>query len=280
MMVQQLNPPSIKVKAHRAVDHSALQAKLTVAEIMTPRVNFICATASETVASAFADVDPIFDALPVVDCADKTDPQAEIIGIIDRRWVKRPNVTMVASEMTEWNGEAIRADLPLLEFARTIRGDLMQFVSGGHKQGVDGLVTIFDIQRLPVRIALFAALTDLEEDMSALIDQVSTPSEWLDLIPGDHRDLKAEIEKGLKRAQRRDDLGSPILALGFGCKAAIFNGLTKQGRVSGFRDSVPHGIVRLRNDIAHGMPLSDIFSIASVVSEAVSIHAKIKRVLT
>lgn len=279
-MLHKLIPPSVKVKAHRAADHSALQAKLTVAEIMTPRVAFICATASETVASAFADVDPIFDALPVVDSADKTDPQAEIIGIIDRRWVKRPNVTTVASEMTEWNGEAIRADLPLLDFARTIRGDLMQFVSGGHKQRIGGLVTIFDIQRLPVRIALFAALTDLEEDLSALIDQVSTPSEWLDLIPRDNRGLIAEIERGLERAQRRDDLGSPILALSFGSKAAIFNGLTKQGRVSGFRDSVPHGIVRLRNDIAHGTPFSDIANIASVLSEAVSIHSKIKRVLT
>ena len=269
---------AMKVKAHRAADHSALQGKLTVGEIMIPRSDFICALAHETVAKAFSGVDPIFDALPVVEGSDKADLHAEIVGVIDRRAVKRPTTSTVVSEMADWDGKALSFNLPLIDFVRAARGDVMQFVEGA-AGGVAGLVTIFDIQRLPVRIALFAALTDLEEDISALIDLFSSPTEWRDLVSPTSRDLVAEIEKGLKRAERRDDLGAPILALGFGCKVAILNDLVRTGKIFGLRDMVQPKVVTLRNDVAHGTPFADVTSVPSVLSEAVSIHSKIKKVL-
>ncbi len=278
MMAQRPIHSATRVKAHRAADHSALQSKLTVGEIMTPRSEFICALADEPVAEAFSGVDPIFDSLPVVEGTDKADFRAEIIGIVDRREVKRPITSSVVSEMTEWDGKALSLNLPLIEFVRTARGDVMQFVSDG-TGSIAGLVTIFDIQRLPVRISIFAALTDLEEDLSALIDQVSSPSQWRDLVSPVGGDLTAEIDKGLKRSARRDDLGAPILALSFGCKAAIFNELVRKGRISGLRDTMLPMIVKLRNDVAHGMPFADVTSVPSALSETLSIHSKIKKVL-
>lgn len=276
-----MNAPVFTIASYRARDHSALQAQLIVDQIMTPRDAFLCALEGQTVAEAFEHVPDIYDALPVIEGDDPKDPAAEVVGIIDRREVVPGGMRQsVVTHMQEHQGGGIPRTVPLLEFAETGRVDQLTFVTADNPSDVCGLVTIQDLQRLPVRIALFAALTDFEEDIAALLDLAAPdPSEWRTLAHDPHGTIAAEIEKGLTRAARRDDLGSPILTLSFGIKLALLEGLKNSGRLAGTRIPNLHDIRDVRNDIAHGIPFERIESVPKAAQALRDLHSSVKTLI-
>ncbi|MCL3881031.1 hypothetical protein [Marivita sp. GX14005] len=276
-----MNAPVVSVASYRTGDHSALQAQLTVDQIMTPRDAFLCALEGQTVAEAFQHVPEVYDALPVIEGNDPRDPAAEVIGIIDCREVAPAEMRQsVSTHMQERHCVGIRSTLPLLEFAASGRVDELTFVTADERSIVCGLVTVHDLQRLPVRIALFAALTDLEEDIAGLLDLAAPdPAKWHTLVHDPRGIIKIEIEKGLKRAARRDDLGSPILTLSFGIKLALLEGLKNSGQLAGVAIPNLRNIRDARNDIAHGIPFERIEIVPKAARDLRNLHSSVKTLI-
>lgn len=276
-----MSVPVQSVASYRIGDQSTLQAQLTVGQIMTPRDAFLCALEGQTVAEAFQHVPEVYDILPVVEGDDAQDPKAEVVGIIDRREVNISGMRRsVATYMQEHHDGSIRKTDPLIEFAASGRVDQLTFVTENGTSDVCGLVTIHDLQRLPVRVALFAALTDLEEDIAALLDLAAPdPSEWSSLVNDPRGSIAKEIEKGLRRAANRDDLGSPILTLSFGIKLALLDGLRDSGRLTGLRIPNLRDIRDVRNDIAHGIPFGRIETVPKATQDLRDLHSSIKTLI-
>jgi CBS domain-containing protein len=271
--------PVTEIAAYRSQDHSALQAQLTIRQIMTPRRAFLCALEGEPINDAFFNVPEIYDALPVIEGSNRHDASADVVGIIDRRQVRPAQFRQsVQTHMQELSGAEVRDDMSLLDFAAQGRVDELTLVRNCDVGSIAGLVTIHDLQRLPVRIAMFAALTTLEEDIGVVLDIVaSDPQTWPDLIDDPTGKLKPEITTGLKRASRHDDLGSPILAMTFGVKLALLDGLYDCGRLSQGRRPDTRVIRETRNDIAHGKPFQNIDRVAFAAKSLVELHSSIKK---
>ncbi|VVT33602.1 conserved hypothetical protein [Roseovarius sp. EC-HK134] len=276
-----MNAPVTSVDSYRMQDHSSLQAQLTVSQIMTGREAFICALEGQSIDEAFQDVPDIYDILPVVDGDDPRDITAEVIGTIDRREVLPAQMRQkVLSQMNDYTGDAITETLPLLDFASAGRVDDLTLVTNGGGSQVCGLVTIYDLQRLPVRIALFAALTDLEEDIACLLDRLAPePSEWVGLVYDPKGKIAAEIQTGLQRAANRDNLGSPVLTLSFGVKLALLEGLKRHGRLAGLHVPSLREIRNIRNDIAHGTPFENIDVVPKAARDLRDLHALVRKVI-
>lgn len=249
--------PITSIDAHREVDHIGVQELLTVREIMTPRDRFIACLAGETVFDAFADVPEIYDAVPVLAGNDKADVSAEVVGLLRRADVPNQRwLDPVDDHLDEYPVEApIAPDLPILEFVERIEGEPVCMIA--NRDEVIGLVTLFDIERLPVRIALFAQLIDLEHEIGRLIEKAAPDTEsWKFMLT--KKVQKKALDNGLKRATQRDSIGDAILSIGFSEKLAIVKHLAANCEV--FQNGVAStsGIRSLRNRIAHGAPLGDV----------------------
>ncbi|WP_439526475.1 hypothetical protein [Roseovarius mucosus] len=276
-----MNAPVTSVDSYRLQDHSALQAQLTVAQIMTRREAFICALDGQSIEEAFQDVPDVYDVIPVLEGDDPRDINAEVIGTIDRREVRPAQMRQkVLSQMNEYSGNGIVETMPLLDFASAGRVDDLTLVTTGKGPQVSGLVTIYDLQRLPVRIALFAALTDLEEDIACLLHRTAPePSEWAGLVQDPTGKIAAEIQSGLQRASNRDDLGSPILTLSFGVKLALLEGVKRHGRLRDFSIPTLQDIRIVRNNIAHGIPFENINVIPKAARDLRDLHSLVRKII-
>ena len=267
--------PITSVAAHRDADHRNVHQLLTVREIMTPRSDFIACLGTETVNDAFRSVPEIYDALPVLAGHDRHDHKADVIGVIDRRKVHasaaRERVSQHLDEVAR--DTSISSATPMLDFIRGLRGEPVSLVHDG--EDIVGLVTLFDIERLPVRIALFALLIDIEDEIGRLIEFMSpNPSSWQEMMLT--AGLKKALQDGLGRASRRDHHGSPILAVGYSVKLAILEALAARGHLGTIKAEGLRGIVDLRNDIAHGLPFKNVGKVPDHTREAIQLQTQIK----
>lgn len=276
-----MNAPIISVASYRMQDNSVLQSQLTVGQIMTPRNAFVCALQGQSVADAFQDVPDVYDALPVVDGNDPSDITADVVGIIYRQdGMRAPVRQTVATHMHEHQGGGVCETMPLLDFATKGSVSKLALVTARNGSDICGLVTIYDLQRLPVRIALFAALTDLEEDIGGLLHRLAPdPSEWGELAHDPSGKNAKKIRESIKYADKRDDLGSPILTLSFGIKLALLEGLKNHGRLAGISIPNLHDIRNVRNDIAHGNPFKHIEGVPRAARNLRDLHFSVKTLI-
>src|SRR5258708_24088756 len=224
----------------------ALQAGLTVNLIATARAAFVTCAMNETLAQVIKDNSQNkFDFLPVTEMAD-----GGIVGLLEIT-SNRHSATVDRSV-----GEAMRplseenligADASILAFVRDADFSECRLVVSGSQ--ISGLVTLSDLQRLPVRAALFGLVTHLEMLMAEVIRRkFKGTSEWLKcLSAGRQKDLRDELE----RAQARDGLVDPLLFTQFADKKSI---LSKSGhRKTSKRkfDRELGSIQSLRHHLAH-----------------------------
>ena len=143
-----------------------VHAGLPVEMIMTPRPFFSCHP-SETCANVKARNTDRFSFVPVMD-------RDRILGLLDARplFNEASPKGAVSDHYKPLSEEMlIGADASIWEFIRTADtpGKETRLVVKGHS--VAGLVTLSDMHKLPVRTALFAALTNLEVCMTTLIEK-------------------------------------------------------------------------------------------------------------
>ena len=152
-------------------DHDQLHRLLTIRQIMTPRSEFRCAVGGETADAAFARIPFVFDEIPVVEGEDPDDATAKIVGMLRRRDVPHHRYRdKIDDHLDEAPADApLAPDITILDYARSAPNYPVALV--GEPGRITGLVTLWDLERLPVRIALFAHIVDFEERMGWLIHE-------------------------------------------------------------------------------------------------------------
>lgn len=178
------------------------QKALPVRLIATPRASFetCCALDDlEHVVRENTKREAPFDHLPVV-CAG-VEGRETIIGLIEltSEEDRRGTVKQWMRPLSE--GILIGADAGILDFVRDADWHPCRLVVSGSEIG--GLVTLSDLQKLPVRAALFAAITQLEMIMAeAIRREFDESDEWIGRL-SDNRQSKLRD----KMSQSSDDNG-------------------------------------------------------------------------
>ncbi len=237
-------------------DLKNVQGQLTLSNIMTPRDEFICCTADEPAQMVMERIPSVFDAVPVVRSSDPNDTSAPIIGLLHRDRIPFRNRTVRAAECANRAAitEAHPASRNLLAYIHNLRGHPVELVKEGSE--IVGLVTPYDLERLPVRTALFAQIIDVERLMGDLIRNVFPDTyDWEQRISAH---LEGKLKTGLKRALANDSVGQPILSVDFAVKLDLlshcFEGTPNALWVRDESDEIRE----LRNTVAHGAPFSDV----------------------
>ena len=178
-------------------DLKSVQGQLTLSHIMTPREQFICCGADEPAQRVKERVSEVFDAIPVVASNDPTDIAAPILGLLHRDRIPFRNSSIRAADCV---------DAAALETAHPAARNLLVYITGlsGHpvefvcaENEIVGLVTPYDLERLPVRTALFAQIIDVERLMGDLIKvRFPNTADWEARIASN---LSGKLRAGLKR---------------------------------------------------------------------------------
>lgn len=237
-------------------DLKSVQGQLTLSNIMTPREDFVCCAADEPAQGVMKRVPEVFDAVPVVGSNDPTDTSAPILGLLHRDRIPFRNRTISAADCADTTAlaQAHSSDRNLLAYIHGLSGHPVEFVSTGSE--IVGLVTPYDLERLPVRTALFVQIIDVERLMGDLIMvRLPATADWETRIASH---LSGKLRAGLSRASKNDSVGQPILSVDFTVKLDLlphcFEGTHHALWVSKESDEIRE----LRNVIAHGAPFADV----------------------
>lgn len=133
--------------------------------------------------------------------------------------------------------------------------------------GVAGLVSLSDIQQLPVRAALFALVTSLEMAMAMAIERKwPNPEDWISLLSDGRRKI---LMDQIAQARHRDGFISEIAFTQISDKADL---VCKGQMLSGSRKSRAREFVKirdLRDNLAHANSYADTPTEAKTVCQIV-----------
>lgn len=222
-----------------------VQRSLTVNLIMAPRKDLKTCRCDETASAVMAGNKQRFSFLPVVD-ADSI----HILGLYDaKRWFdgNAPN-EQIGDDFEKFSEEiVIGADASIVDFVKVADKRPTRLVVSGNC--VAGLVSLSDLQLLPVRAALFTLLTRLELTMSERIESHFKDSEaWLSLLSPGRRSL---IEEKICKAKESDGFVTEIALSQLEDKVDI---IVKEQLIQGSKTKLRNDfklITKLRNSIAH-----------------------------
>lgn len=239
-----------------------VQGSLTVGLIMVPREDFLVCRPSQTAAEVKTTNPLNFSYLPVVD--DK----GRVIGLYNaERWFHcaAPDGYVCDDFLPLSEEIVIGADASIFDFIRNADNVSTKLVVSG--EGVSGLVSLSDIQQLPVRAALFALVTSLEMAMALAIEnRWPNSDDWMShLSDGRRQKLQDEI----LMAQKRDGFVSEITFTQITDKAVL---LLKGGLVTATRNAHEarfKAIRELRDNLAHANRYADTPEAAASVCQVV-----------
>jgi CBS domain-containing protein len=218
----------------------------TPVRLMATIGSFTAADASEPVADAMGRADHHrFDFLPVRDGVE-----GPVVGLFSRKAIGADRVALVRDVMQPLSSSNLIAiDAPLLQFVLSADSNPCRLILDDTE--IRGLVTLSDIQQLPVRTALFGLFIHLELLLTQAIRRlVGSDQSPFDLLSG------KRAEQARQRWEQFKDSGldhDPYSALMFGDKKTIAK-KRKLGGLSGERIDLDLSRIenQLRNPIAHG----------------------------
>lgn len=254
-------------------DLKSVQGQLTLSNIMTPRHEFICCTGNEPAQGVMERTPEVFDAVPVVDATDAKDTSAPIIGLLHRNRIPFRDKSIRAADCVD--GSAITQAQPsnrnLLVYIHGLTGRPVEFVQEVGQ--VVGLVTPYDLERLPVRTALFAQIIDVERLIGDVIrERLPETGEWERLIAPN---LRNELQKGLTRARGAESSGHAILSVGFGAKLDLLTHCFEGTQHKSWVIQERHEVRILRNNVAHGAPFLDVMQLPGQVRNLIRLRTLI-----
>ena len=141
----------------------------------------------------------------------------------------------------------IGAEASILDFLKEVDSKPFRLVvSAG---GIDGLVAWSDLQKLPVRVALFSLITGFELIMSkAIRNEYPNGDGWLEHLSAERR---RELERRIEQRQSNDSDIHPLLETEFSDKATILRKVHAFQRLPKAGKRILGRIVHLRNSVAH-----------------------------
>jgi hypothetical protein len=199
----------------------SLQGGLTVELIATKRTDFATCVADEAIADVVArNRLHRFDFLPVVQPQKDDLRRDTIVGLFEIRpfmngALAEGRVRERLSALSEQN--LIGGDAGILTLVRDADRHKCRLVVSGYE--ISGLVSQSDLQRLPVRAALFGMVTYLELIMvDAIHRKFGDSRDWMKYLNETRQEkLRTEIES----AQQQDSLVDALLFTQFADKIAI-----------------------------------------------------------
>jgi hypothetical protein len=250
-----------------------IEQNFAVHLIATPRSAFRTCFADESLVHVVErNRSDQFDFLPVLEAeGGSTDKPVRIIGLVELvpfldRVVNadelvRPHMRLLSEE------NLIGANASILSFVRDADRHRCRLVISDCE--ISGLVSLSDLQRLPVRAALFTMVTHLEILMSHLIRlEYSHSSEWLkSLSPDRQQGICDEIDK----SRRNDSFIDDLLFTQFADKVTI---IKKSALISSNKNQFKQDLGRvrkLRDDLAHANDYAATRDAARSVCETVRI---------
>ena len=243
--------------------------------IMTPRADLQTCRRDE-IASDVADRNTKnFSFLPVVDGEER------ILGLYEAaRWFgKRAPQQVIGDDFEAFSEDiVIGADASVIDFVK--RADKQSTRLVVSRDRVAGLVSLSDLQQLPVRVALFTLITRLEMTMAERIEKewdADDGAGWLEVL-GENR--RATIQEAIDRARVEDGFVSEIAFSQLADKATI---IRRKRLMSGSATRLRRdfsAIVRLRNDIAHANYYAETPGMAGKVCSAVRTILRIEEELS
>lgn len=241
-----------------------VQRSLTVNMIMTPRARLLTCRRDETTSAVMARNTERFSFLPVVDERER------FLGLYGaERWFdEEAPLECIGDDFEPFSEDiVIGADASIVDFVTKADKRTTRLVVSG--DGVAGLVSLSDLQQLPVRAALFTLITRFEMAMSQRIEKEWGSEEsagWLEVLSEKRR---AAIEDAVSRARREDGFVSKIAFSLFADKARI---VCKKGLLPGSATSLKDdfkAVGWLRNHIAHSNYYAETPAAASRTCETV-----------
>lgn len=231
-------------------DFSSLHAGLNVSMIATARKHFVCCRLDDNLRSVAKGNQRKFDFMPVLQGAGDID---HIVGIIqlDRYFeTSAPDVPVSEDFRPLHESYLIGADASILSFIK--EADSRPFRLLISDQGVIGLVSLSDLQNLPVRAALFSMVTGLEMAMTKAI-QLADPGgkNWIKCISAERQ---VDLQKRIKDEKQKGGIVTELLFTQFCEKRDILIKLVFKNETKRLREELARKfrrIEKLRNDLAH-----------------------------
>ncbi|MEB8388514.1 hypothetical protein OO012_14905 [Rhodobacteraceae bacterium KMM 6894] len=193
---------------------TSVQGSLTVELMMAPREAFVTCTREETAAQIKARNPNQFSFFPVVD------DNACVIGLYHaERWFQgvAPD-TPISDDFTPLSEDiVIGANASIFDFVMQADAYPTNLVVSGNQ--IAGLISLSDLQKLPVRASLFALTTSLEMAMALAIERHwEKPEDWMELLSESRR---VKLSEAIEEAKKRDGFVSEIAFTQLSDKADI-----------------------------------------------------------
>jgi len=221
-----------------------VQGSLTVDLIMVPRAYFMTCSLEDTAKQVKARNTAQFSYVPVANSNER------ILGLYHaERWFSddAPD-TLIGDDYQSLSEDiVIGADASIFHFIMQADTNPTNLVVSGNK--IAGLVSLSDLQQLPVRASLFALITSLEMVMAMAIEKRwPKSSDWIGHLGETRRD---KLSDEIAIAQKNDSFVSAISFTQFADKADLIRTgkiLTKSGtslkrefsKTQSLRDNLAH----------------------------------------
>ena len=230
-------------------DLENLQNNIPVKLISTPKCDLKKCCEEDIISEIVSANMEDYDNFPVV----KTDNVGEerIIGLLNVTNLKDDKFSSsTVKEKMEPLSEKnlIGADASILNYIKSAKSAECRLLVSGIE--ISGMVCLSDLQKLPVRSAIFALITNLEQIMSSLITDKGINFEvWKNYLGTSRiKSIKEEIEKSISQGS----FVSELLFTNFNDKILILDKISERTTLSVSVSSELKIIKLLRNKICHG----------------------------
>jgi len=224
----------------------AVLATLTVGLIMIPRSEWMtCRPSSLASSVATLNRETMFSTLPVLD-----ENEERVLGLYDAsQWFNGTAPMVPIGDAFQVLSEEILVaeDASIFDLLRQADNHSTNLVVRSTR--ISGLVSLSDIEQLPVRTALFTLINSFEMSMATLIQsRIARPDDWKALLADGRR---KKLDDRIVTAKRNDTYTNDLLLTQFCDKHTVI----AKGRLLALPrnelDDRIGRIERLRNDIAH-----------------------------
>lgn len=246
--------------------------------IATPREDLTTCFSSEKVGEVVKQNDGFYDFLPVVEAKGS---RYRIIGLFPATATRLQGVNeddLVRSHHFSLSEQfLVGADASILEFIKTADEDPCRLVVSG--ESIAGLVSLSDLQKLPVRAALFALITGLEISMAnAIRANTNTRGDWMKHLSAGRR---KKLEERISRSRVDDSFVDELLFTEFGDKSDIIRRHLRLPLSNSELKRKFSAIQELRNELAHANEYAatsnEARKVCSTVRDLLHIQSEIEK---
>lgn len=246
-----------------------IQQRLSVSMIMTPRSDLRTCKSDDTVESVISANHQEFTWFPVVTA------NGRISKVFDASLCHgAPREALVSDFCLPINENIIiGGDASIYEFINAADKQRFRLVVSGNE--VSGLVTISDLQQLPVRVAIFSLITNLEIVLADVItSKYPDDKDWIKKLSPNRQ---AMLQAAVDRSRKSDLAVSKMVFTQLSDKTALAIKLDLIDLPNARLKELFYRINILRNEIAHSANFADDEQKASELSLIVKSIFEIKK---